>query len=63
MTAVAKAIAETELVNKEDSAEERTQMVALVKEIDLTSLAKVTAETEAVLKEASAQETHRWWGW
>ena len=38
-------------------------MVALVKEIDLTSLAKVTAETEAVLKEASAQETHRWWGW
>ena len=51
MTAVAKALAETELVNKEDSAEERDTYGGSfeTKEVDLS-------ETEVVLKEDSAEE-------
>ena len=51
MTALAKATVETEVVHKEDSAEETKADDGSpeTKEVDLT-------ETEAVLKEGSAQE-------
>ena len=52
MTALAKATVETEVVHKEDSAEETKADDGSpeTKEVDLTAVAKATAETEAVHK-------------
>ena len=52
MTALAKATVETEVVHKEDSAEETKadDGSAETKEVDLMAVAKATAETEAVYK-------------
>ena len=57
LTALAKATVETEVVHKEDSAEETKADDGSpeTKEVDLTAVAKATAETEAVLREHFAE--------